>query len=73
VLQDPRLGRAKTCRKKTFATSFDDLVGAGEQQGKYANVYSTAWAVLRLITRSNFCGRCTGKSLGLAPCRISAT
>jgi hypothetical protein len=29
-------------------------------------------AVLRLITRSNLSGRCIGKSLGLAPCRIFA-
>jgi hypothetical protein len=30
----------------------------------------SASAVLRLITNSNFSGRCIGKSFGLAPCRI---
>src|SRR5579863_468690 len=33
----------------------------------------SASAVLRLITISNFSGRCIGKSLGLAPCRILPT
>jgi hypothetical protein len=33
----------------------------------------SALAVLRLITRSNFSGRCIGKSFGLAPCRIFPT
>jgi hypothetical protein len=33
----------------------------------------SAAEVLRLITRSNLSGRCMGKSLGLAPCKIFAT
>ena len=33
----------------------------------------SAVAVLRLITRSNFSGRCIGKSFGLAPCKIFPT
>ena len=33
----------------------------------------SASAVLRLITRSNLSGRCMGKPLGFAPCRIFPT
>ena len=33
----------------------------------------SAFAVFRLTTRSNFSGRCIGKSFGLAPCRIFPT
>jgi hypothetical protein len=37
------------------------------------NVIPSACAVLRLRTSSNFLGRSTGKSAGLAPCRILST
>src|SRR5215813_8730085 len=36
-------------------------------------VRPSAFAVLRLITNSNFVGCCTGKSAGLAPFRIWGT
>ncbi len=36
-------------------------------------VRPSALAVLRLITSSNFVGCSTGRSPGLAPCRILAT
>ena len=36
-------------------------------------VRPSAWAVLRLMTNSNFVGCSTGKSAGLAPCRILPT
>ena len=50
---------------------FDHLVSSREHAG--GTERPSASAVLRLITRSNFSGRCIGKSLGLAPCRIFAT
>ncbi len=37
------------------------------------NVIPRAWAVLRLITSSNFVGCSTGRSAGLAPFRILST
>ena len=36
-------------------------------------VMPSAAAVLRLITRSNFSGRCIGKSMGFALCKIFPT
>ncbi len=50
---------------------FDDLVGAGDSVG--GTVRPSAFAVLRLMTSSNFVGSSTGRSDGLVPLRILST
>ena len=49
------------------------ITSSAVASSKGGTVTPSAAAVFRLITRSNFSGRCIGKSVGLAPCRILPT
>jgi hypothetical protein len=65
------LGMSVKCQQRTSVVYSITSSAVASSMGD--TVTPSALAVLRLITRSNLSGRCIGKSLGLAPCRIFPT
>ena len=62
-------------RYSTFATKYakrrhHSMTSVACARSVFGTVRPSAFAVLRLMTRSNLVGRITGKSAGLAPWRI---
>jgi hypothetical protein len=58
---------------KAVIGQFHSITSSAVASSTAGTEMPSASAVLRLITRSNLSGRCTGKSLGLAPRKILAT
>ena len=81
----PRICDARfTPRKRTFGrrlvqAGFIDIgrtysiTSSAATSSVWGTVMPSAFAALRLITSSNCVARCTGKSLGLSPCRMRLT
>jgi hypothetical protein len=61
----------KGARRRHRAASFDHLVGTASSEAGMSR--PSVFAVLRLMTSSNFVGCSTGRSAGLAPLRILST
>jgi hypothetical protein len=65
----PDVGEVPNCDIGRFYSMTSSAVASSNG----GTVTPSAVAVFRLITRSNFSGRCIGKSLGFGPCRIFPT
>jgi hypothetical protein len=64
---------AKTGREQVQQKISYSIASSAVASSKGGTLTPSAAEVFKLITRSNFSGRCIGKSLGLAPFRIFPT
>src|SRR5262249_2529355 len=76
LLLRARRERPRNCRASKQGdelASLHSITSSASASSPGGTVRPSAFAVLRLITSSNFVGRCTGRSAGLAPLRMRST
>src|SRR3954463_11492700 len=59
--------------RTSFAWRTHSITSSARSRNDWGTVSASFFAVLRLITSSNFVGSCTGRSAGFAPLRIRST
>src|SRR5262249_21375038 len=77
ALLRPRRDWIRCCRaaenREELAPPHHSITSSARLSSGGGTVSSSAWAVTRLTTRSNFVGCSTGRSAGFAPRRILST